>query len=414
MKDEILVNLENPRQLEQLYRSDTATFRQAFQALYPELKSTPGATFWHERLNYPSPESTLSSGRDLLFVLVAAAIAGTLAKLPVLFSIDEEYFYTRNIGFLVFPFLAAYFVRKNKLSGQQIGLIGGAMLLALVYINVLPRYPQSDTLLLACGYLQVLLWGLVGYAFVGPKPTSADRRLGYLRYNGDLVVMGAILLLAGGLLTAVTIGLFSLIGYQIEEFYAQYVVVFGLAAAPLVGTYLTQAIPQVVHKVSPVIARLFSPLVLVTLVVYLVAILFSGKDPYNDREFLLLFNAVLVGVMALIFFSVAEGTQSNLHRAEVLVLFLLSVVTVLVNGVALSAILFRVSAWGFTPNRAAVLGSNILILINLLLVTAQLLRVLRRQVPLSEVGKPISAFLPIYLGWAAVVAFLFPLLFGFK
>jgi hypothetical protein len=52
-------------------------------------------------------------------------------------------------------------------------------------------------------------------------------------------------------------------------------VVVGLAAVPLVATFLTQTNPQLVSKVSPVIARIFSPIVLVMLVIYL----FAWKSP---------------------------------------------------------------------------------------------------------------------------------------
>jgi hypothetical protein len=212
-----------------------------------------------------------------------------------------------------------------------------------------------------------------------------------------------------------TIGLFDVIGLKAaEKFYTHYVAVFGLAALPLVGTYLTQTNPQLVSSVSPVIARIFGPLVLVTLVVYLGAILYAGKSPYNDRDFLLIFNALLIGVMAIIFFSVTENAKRIPHCAEILVLFLLSVVTVLVNGIALSAILFRINEWGLTPNRAAVLGGNLLILVNLLLVTGRLFRVVTRRADLTGVGQSIAAFLPVYSVWTLCVVFLFPLLFGFK
>ena len=190
--------------------------------------------------------------------------------------------------------------------------------------------------------------------------------------------------------------------------------VFGLPAAPILGTYLTQTNPQLVGKVSLVIAKIFSPLVLVMLVIYLAAMVYSGKDPYNDREFLLIFNALLVGVMAIIFFSVAEASKTTKSQTEVWVLFLLSVVTVIVNGIALSAILFRISEWGITPNRAAVLGGNVLILINLFIVTVQLFRVLSKKIDITGVGKSIAFYLPIYFVWTIIVTFLFPFIFGFK
>jgi hypothetical protein len=169
-----------------------------------------------------------------------------------------------------------------------------------------------------------------------------------------------------------------------------------------------------VGKVSPVIARIFSPLVLVMLVIYLVAMVYSGKNPYNDREFFVIFNGLLIGVMAIIFFSVAETSTSTKSQLAIWILFLLSAVTILVNGIALSAILFRISEWGITPNRAAVLGGNVLILVNLLLVTWHLLKVVSKKADLYGVRKTISSYLPLYMIWTIVVTFLFPLIFGFN
>src|SRR5579872_4534284 len=101
MKDQILANLNNPGQLEKLYRANKATFKQAFSALYPELKGNTLADCWNERLNYESDEINWGTGRELLFVIVASLAAGFIAKLPAVFHIDEEFFYPRNIGFIV-------------------------------------------------------------------------------------------------------------------------------------------------------------------------------------------------------------------------------------------------------------------------------------------------------------------------
>lgn len=292
--------------------------------------------------------------------------------------------------------------------------LAGAILAGLVFINFLPDVQKSDTLVLSCIHIILFLWSALGFAFVGNKRNIEERRLGFLKYNGDLVVMTALILIAGGILSGITVGLFSLIGFNIENFYFENVGVFGLAAAPIVGTYLTQTNPQLVGKVSPVIAKIFSPLVLVMLIIYLAAIVYSGKDPYNDREFLFIFNALLIGVMAIIFFSIAGTSRTTKSPAETGLLFLLSVVTIVVTGIALSAILYRISAWGITPNRAAVLGSNSLMLIHLLLVTVKLFKVLSKKAEISGVGKVISFYLPVYCLWAIIVTFLFPLLFGFK
>lgn len=414
MKDEILTLLNDPGQLEKLYRANKLSFKREFNTLYPELKGNVVADFWNERLNYESDEINWGSKRELLFVLIASLLAGVIAKLPAFLSISEDFFYPRNIGFIIFPALTAYYAWKNKLSKNKIALIAGVTLVGLIFINFLPDITKSDTTILSCIHLVLVLWSVLGFAFVGEARNNDEKRLGFLKYNGDLLVMTALIVIAAAIMSGITIGLFSLIGFNIEKFYFQNIVLFGLPAAPIVGTYLTQANPQLVGKVSPVIAKIFSPLVVVMLVIYLIAMVYSGKDPYNDREFLLIFNALLIGVMAIIFFSIAEASKTIKSQAEIWILFLLSVVTVIVNGIALSAILFRISEWGITPNRIAVLGGNILILVNLLLVTGQLFRVLSKKASITKVGKVIALYLPIYVVWTIIVTFIFPLLFGFK
>jgi len=414
MKEAILLNLNNPGQLERLYRSDKQDFKHAFTALYPELQDNVLLSYWNERLHFTNEGISWGTSKDLAFILIAAFLAGTVAKLPMLLHLDEEFFYPRNIGFIVFPVLATYFAWKNKLSINKIAFIGGAMTVGLIFINLLPNSKRSDTLILSCIHLLLFLWSLLGLAFVGKKQNDLERRLSFLKYNGDLLVITALIIISGALMTGITIGLFTLIGVNITQFYFEYIVVYGLAAVPIVGTILTQTNPQLVGRVSPVIARIFSPLVLVMLVIYLISMVYTSKDPYNDREFLLIFNALLVGVMAIIFFSIAEGSNKSKGQAELWILFLLSGTTILVNSVALSAILFRISEWGITPNRMAVLGGNILILINLLLVATRLFKVITKKQTINRVENAIASYLPIYCIWTIIVTFIFPLIFKFK
>lgn len=411
---DILTNIDTPRQLEKLYRDNKTAFKTEFNLLYPELTDNKLADYWNERLNYESSEISWGSNNELTFVIIASLLAGVIAKFPALFNLNTEFFYQRNLGFIIFPILTTYFIWRKSLSIKKIAFAGVAFLIALIFINLLPADNKSDTLILSCIHLPLLLWAVLGFSYVGDNIRSYPKRLDFLRYNGDLVIMTTLLVIAGGILTAITIGLFSVIGFNIEKFYFDYIVIFGGAALPIVATYITQTNPQLVNKVSSVIAKIFSPLVLITLVVYLVAILFSGKDPYKDRGFLMVFNFLLIGVMAIILFSVAETSKKNENRTGSFILFILSIVTVIVNGIALSAILFRISEWGITPNRLAVLGGNILMLTNLFMITFRLFKSVSKKADISDVENSLSMFLPIYILWTIIVTFIFPLIFHFK
>lgn len=414
MKDLILSNLNNPLLLEKMYRENRSVFKREFNLVYPDIRESVAARVWHERLNYESDEISFGTNAELFFVILISFLAGTVAKLPDLISVSQDFFYPRNIAFVVFPFLTLYFMRKHQMEIKKIVAAGAAFVLSAVYINLLPDNNFSDTLILACIHLPLFLWSVLGYAFTEGRLNDLTKRIDFLRYNGDLLVMMAVITIAAALFTAITFGLFSLIGLNIEKFYFDYVVVWGAASIPVVGTYLVRTNPQLVSKVSPVIAKVFTPLVLVNLVVYLIAVLYTGKDPYNDREFLMIFNLLLIGVMAIILFSVAETSKNYTGKLSTFMLLALSVVTIIVNGIALSAIVFRISEWGITPNRMAVLGGNVLMLVNLLMVTWRLLRVAQQKNEMKEVSNTIAAYLPVYTAWTLVVVFLFPLVFGMK
>ncbi|MCY2687339.1 hypothetical protein [Salinimicrobium sp. TH3] len=412
MKENILAAINDPGQLERYYRSNKSEFRRDFNSVYTEIQGSSLAQFWYERLNFEKEEVSWGSRKEILFVLSSALLAGLIAKIPHLLGVSEDFFYPRNIGFIFLPLLTAYFAWKSELNLKRIVTIGAVFIACLLYINLYPASsPENDIFILICIHLPLLLWILLGSAFVGNDLSNNSRRLSFLSYNGDLLIITGLILIAGGIMTGVTIGLFSAIGLNIEDFYFRNVVIFGLPAAPIIGNYLIQKNPQLVGKVSPVIARIFCPLVLVMLVIYLAAMLFAGGDPYNDRDFLLVFNVLLIGVMAIIFFSVA-GASENTHL-EKWMLFLLSVVTIIVNGIALSAIMFRIAAWGITPNRLAVMGANILILTHLLLVATNLYKTASGKGTSAQLERSIAGYIPVYVIWLLIVVFLFPLLFSF-
>ncbi len=419
MREEISRHQNDASQLENLYRANRSQFRRAFQELFPQTGNNTLLDYWRIRLNYDTSDINKGSASELLFVLVAALIAGCVARLPMLLPIQEEIFYSRNLGFIIFPALSAYYAWKNKLPGSKLLFLVLCTLGAAVFINYLPK-GESDVIILSCIHLPLFLWSVLAFAFSPGKSSTVSDRLGFLKYNGDLLVISALLIIAGIILSAITLGLFSVIGIDIAEWYFKNVVVFVAPAVPIVGTYLIRNNPRLVGRVSPVIARIFGPLVFVMLLVYLVAMVYSGSDPYNDREFLIVFNALLIGVMAIIFFSLAESAGATRSRVETWLLLALAIVTVAVNCIALSAILFRISEWGFTPNRTAVMGGNILMLIHLLLVTVKFFRNLP-QIKTEKgfygnaaVAETMAWYLPVYFVWSIVVTFLFPAIFGFN
>ena len=411
MKNSIIEHINNPEFLEAAYRKDAAAFKQAFAEAYPSIKNEVLAKAWYERLNYTQSEISWGIKNEWKVLTILAALVAVVAILPNFFKIEQDIFYAKNVGFIVFPALMVYFVWKKQQPIQKLIAPLIISLVSALYINSLPTLTNSDSANQAFFHLPIFLWVIFGYTFIGGDVSTTNKKINFLRFNGDLLVLCGLMLIAGGLFTAITINLFELLKINIENIFLNYIMAAGLSIVPLFASFLIQNNNHLVNKISPVIARIFTPLVTITLFIYLVTIFFKGTYPTANRDYLLLFNVLLIAVMALIVFSLSEVTKNTQQKSTHLILWVLSVLAIVVNGIALWSILFRISDFGFTPNRLAVLGSDILILVNLLLVSFNLIKVIKGRVEVEKVESSIALFMPLYLLWTAFVVFGFPFLF---
>jgi hypothetical protein len=419
MTEKIKEFINDPEKLEKLFREDRKSFESDFEKIYPEIENTGMAKFWKSRLDFDkTPDKTKQKSATDIFIMIAVCLfAGFLIKIPDLFNIDLKsfLFYEKDAGIIVFLGLTLYAIVINRnISNKNLAIIFFIFIVSIIYINLLPNSRNSASINLAYIHLALLMWCAYGLVFIDFDLKDSHKRIEYIKHNGDLAIMGGLILIAGGILSGITIGLFQAIGINIEKFYSHNIIIVGLVSAPIVTTYILRNYFTLTNKIAPIIANIFSPLVLATLIIYLIAIAVSGKDPYNDRDFLLIFNIMLIGVMAIIVFSVSETSVNRKQKFNEMVLFILSIVTIIINLIALSAIIYRVGQYGLTPNKLAIMGSNILIFINLVLITVDLYKINFKKSELEKVELTISKFLPVYIAWTLIVAFGFPLIFGMK
>lgn len=419
MKKKIKENIDNPEQLEKLYRADNECFEKSFFAIYHEIADFKIAEFWKVRLEYENQGKSKIGIRktDVLFLIVTCLITGFLVKIPQIFvnKLNDYFYYEKNLGLIILFGLSAYsFLTKIRINYKHLLTSIIVFGISAIYINLLPSTKGSHSINLAYIHLPLLLWCIYGLIFIDFDTKDKSKRIDFIKYNGDMAILAAIILIAGGFLTGLTLGLFSGIGLKIVNFYFDYIVILGLVSSPIIATYIVKNFPSVTNKIAPIIANIFSPLVLITLIIYLISIVLTGKDPYNDRDFLIVFNLMLLGVIAIIVFSVSETSVNKKQRFRELTLFALSIITLIIDLVALSAILYRLGEFGFTPNRTAVLGSNLLIFGNLILIMIDLYKVGFKGKEIKTVELTIARYLPIYMAWTIFVTFGFPFIFGMK
>lgn len=89
---------------------------------------------------------------------------------------------------------------------------------------------------LACIHLVLLLWFPGGIAYSAEGFIRFSSRLNWLRFNGDFLVMTAILLIAIGIISVMAFELFEVTGISIKSFYAENIAFWGAVAIPLTPT----------------------------------------------------------------------------------------------------------------------------------------------------------------------------------
>ena len=425
MKQEIIQNIENPELLEKLYRENKTGFTNDFLALFPEIKDSPLAHFWQIRLqeevlsgekeeDYAAIHEVTPTGKfNLIYTVIAALVCGTIFKIPQIFGINAQNFVTDNIAFVVLPALTLFYLLKFKTESKKYLIVFSVILAGLLFMNLLPWNEGSHTRILSAIHFSFISWVLLGAAYANFDISSRKARMLFLKRNGDTFVLTGVIICAGMLLTMLCVAMFGVIKVRIDNILGDYVVVYGLVSAPLFANYMIESSPKIINKVAPFISKLFTPLMLIVMTGFLIALVFFAKDPFNNREELIVFNVLLGAIIAVIVFTFS-GNSDNHRSIYNKILLLLSMEAMIINSIVLSAIVYRLFSFGVSPNRIAVLGANLLLFSNLILITIKLIQFVRNKAAAENVESSMTVMLPYYAVWAVIIAVLMPVFFWFK
>jgi hypothetical protein len=265
MENEIKININNPKQLEKLYREHKGNFTTAFNTVFQELRDEPAAQVWHERLNYKDESVFWGSKNEILFIVVAAFVGGLIAKMPSFLGVEYDVYMSKNIGFVVFPILTMYFIWKQQFAMTKFILPLILFIGSAIFVNSLPYNEKSSTFILTLMHLPIFLWAILGYTFIGGDLKNNHKTIAFFKFNGNFVIMTGLIFISGMFFTGITIALFELLKIDIKDFYFEQIAVWGLAAIPMLSTFLVQNNPELVNKISPTIARIFTPIIFITL-----------------------------------------------------------------------------------------------------------------------------------------------------
>ncbi len=360
-----------------------------------------------------APGEAMREGAVAVGLALAAAVA---IKVPELFGvrIAEDAFYALNFSLFALPFLAGFFAWKRGVDPVRLAWLGVAFVTAAVIVNALPFEEGGHTEALTALHLPIALWLVVGIAYAGGRWRDHARRMDFVRFSGEWFIYYALIAAGGGVLMAFTMFVFEAVGLDAEVLLAEWIMPCGVVGAVVIAGWLVEAKQSVIENMAPVLTRLFTPLFALLLLVFLGTIAWTGAGLDVQRELLIGFDLLLVVVLGLLLYAIsARDPQAPPGVFDYLQLVLV-VSALVVDVIALWAIAARISEFGFSPNKVAALGENLILLVNLGWSAVLYARFLAARGSFTALERWQTAYLPVYAIWAAIVAVGFPVLFGYQ
>jgi hypothetical protein len=386
---------------------------------------------WKQLVVAPSDngEPRAAAFADAVVAFCLAVAAALAVKVPALFGLDldeDAAFYARNLSLFVLPLLTAYFAWKRRLDFRTLRWLALAFVAAAVFANVYPFEEDAETTVEVGGtdpsstealtalHLPIALWLVMGVAYAAARWRQVEGRMDFIRFSGEFLIYYVLIALGGGVLTAFVVAMFETVGVDSETFIAEWMLPCGAAGAVVVAAWLVEAKQSVIENMAPVLTRLFTPLFVAVLVTFLATLAWTGLGLDIERDLLISFNLLLVVVLGLLLYSIsARDPRSSPGLFDVMQVVLV-VGALLADAVALWAIAARITEFGFSPNRTAALGANVILLVNLAWSAVLYIRFLRGRGSIASLERWQTDYLPVYAAWAAIVVIVFPPAFGYS
>jgi hypothetical protein len=368
---------------------------------------------WKQLLSGEEEPARLAGGwLEALVFALAAAVVVQVARLAANAPDDEPTWLVRNAGLFVLPFLAAYFARRRELDLRRCVLTAAPFVVAAFVVNLYPYGEDSATEMLVALHLPVVLWFVVAYPYMDGTLRSHERRMDFVRFTGEWFIYYVLIALGGGVLMGLTAAVLEPTGVDVDRV-AEWVLPSGAAGAVVVAGWLVESKQRVVENMAPVLTMLFTPLFAVMLAAVTVVYAVTGLGDAFDRELLSVFDALLLVVFALVLYGMSAREPSTspdwMDRIQLVAVASALVLDVMVLG----SMVARIGDVGFSPNRTAALGLNLVLLVNLAGAAVLSARFLTGRTRLHRLERWQTAYLPVFALWAAAVVVVLPPVFGF-
>ena len=344
-------------------------------------------------------------------------VAGILTRLfAELVPAERAVVLMRAILLIPFAFLAAYLAAtaRNR-DFRGLALLGALLAWSAGVAIGYPGAEEGQTALLTAIHVPILVLVLVGIAFLGRRWTRLEAWMDWVRFLGEGAIYYVLTALGGGVVIGLLTAVFEAIGIDTAGPYGTvlgWLVPICAVGALFVCAWLVEFKKSAMENVAPVLTAVFTPVMTIALLSFLVVVSVTGNPIEADREILIVFDLLLIVVEAIVMFTVSARPSESPVRALDWMQIALIIAGIIVDILLLWALGGRVLEYGASANKLAALGVNLLLLIHLIGALFGYLRQAKGGGALA-LERWQSAALPVFAVWAGIVAFVFPPVFRF-
>jgi hypothetical protein len=344
---------------------------------------------------------------------VVAAVLVQIARLCAQIPGTNGSWLIRDASLFVLPVLAAYFAVVKRMPWRRTLALGAVVAVLAVAVNLFPLVQSGSTETLIGIHLPIVLWFVVGAAYLGGDLRWSARRMDFIRFTGEWAIYFTLIALGGGVLTGLTTAILTPIAPGSIQDVLLWVIPSGAAGAVIVAAWLVEEKKSVIENLAPVLTAIFTPLFAVMLLVAAVVYAVAGIGRDFDRDLLTVFDLLLLVVLGLVVYGISARESSRGAGAMDVIRLVAVAAAILLDILVLVSMFARIGELGLTANRVAALGLNLILLVNLVVTAWLTARLLARRAQPVRIERWQTGYLPVFATWVVLVVLILPPLFRF-
>lgn len=329
----------------------------------------------------------------------------------LIFNINSK-FNLRNIAIIFLSFLFVSIINLSTIFFSAIGTIEN--------IKVYSQFYYIKYIFSVIIFFIIIALSYNGFQVLNSKTISE-----FFTFSADISIFAA--LITGvvstvfGIFIAIVLYLIQDIIQSLDEKVIIKLIVLSISFLSSIFPFLVYIVyKKMKTNISIYLSRILMPFSLLFIFILLILLLMPDIRPYDNRVTFILYNIMLAVIVLNMFFVRADYKSSIFTKALYIVL---PIVAILFDILVLTSSLYRLAEYGITPNKITLVGTNLVMLGNLVFITffniKSILNIFKNNEDIKDI-KNITIgdtknvlYIYVYAAWAFIVCFIMPLFYIF-